>query len=605
MSFYFRKSVRLGPFRLNFSKSGIGVSAGIPGLRVGTGPRGTYIHAGRNGVYYRKTFSWNSRTTSTATSTATGTATSPRHPSHAPPVAPAISATALCEIESADIEQLQDSSSAELLAELERKHTTFRLWPIIAGLAIILLWAMRRAGFADSVFIAALLILATMTVLAYTYDQLAKTVVLFYKLDDDAQRAYQEFHDAFASLMHCARAWHVAATGPVGGGQAWKREAGANALVKRSPIQLTCAAPPFLKTNLLIPQIPVGRQTLYFLPDRMLVYERGRVGVVSYTELQVQVRNTRFVEAGEVPPDTVIEDHTWEHLNTSGGPDRRYRNNRQLPIVIYQEIHFTSPSGLNELIQVSKPDAALSLPACLRRIAMLQPGADEPLPPAPARRRQPALPRPAAPQPEAAAPSSAASVDRDERRLTRLISLHREGGDAWNWNAVLRAELPGLPEYRGDVAAYQAERAALEAARDLARRVLARDASVYHEIVTHSSLSRTLGEAGRSLELAPAAGGAVAVTLRLHKAEEIMPDEAMSLSDTGDLRSTPLSKTHCYNLYRDYVCSAILRVGRELFAALPIEALVVTRPGRGLESRHRRPRGSCGRVSRVSACDLS
>lgn len=44
MGFFLRKSIRVGPFRLNLSKSGLGVSAGIPGLRFGTGPSGNYIN---------------------------------------------------------------------------------------------------------------------------------------------------------------------------------------------------------------------------------------------------------------------------------------------------------------------------------------------------------------------------------------------------------------------------------------------------------------------------------------------------------------------------------------------------------------------------------
>src|SRR5206468_5934049 len=56
MGCYLRKSVRVGPLRFNLSGAGIGVSCGIPGLRIGTGPRGNYIHAGRGGIYYRKTF---------------------------------------------------------------------------------------------------------------------------------------------------------------------------------------------------------------------------------------------------------------------------------------------------------------------------------------------------------------------------------------------------------------------------------------------------------------------------------------------------------------------------------------------------------------------
>lgn len=54
MGLYFRKSKSFGPFRINLSKSGVGISTGIKGLRVSTGPKGTYLNAGRNGIYYRK-----------------------------------------------------------------------------------------------------------------------------------------------------------------------------------------------------------------------------------------------------------------------------------------------------------------------------------------------------------------------------------------------------------------------------------------------------------------------------------------------------------------------------------------------------------------------
>src|SRR5688572_23834586 len=46
MGFTFHKSIRLpGGFRLNLSKSGIGASWGVPGFRVGTGPRGERVTA--------------------------------------------------------------------------------------------------------------------------------------------------------------------------------------------------------------------------------------------------------------------------------------------------------------------------------------------------------------------------------------------------------------------------------------------------------------------------------------------------------------------------------------------------------------------------------
>lgn len=54
MGWFLRKSVRFGPVRINFSKRGIGVSAGVKGFRVGTGPRGPYVAGGRKGIYFRQ-----------------------------------------------------------------------------------------------------------------------------------------------------------------------------------------------------------------------------------------------------------------------------------------------------------------------------------------------------------------------------------------------------------------------------------------------------------------------------------------------------------------------------------------------------------------------
>jgi tetratricopeptide (TPR) repeat protein len=57
MGFRFHRSIGLGKFlRLNISKSGIGISVGIPGLRVSKGPSGTYLNVDLpgKGLSYRK-----------------------------------------------------------------------------------------------------------------------------------------------------------------------------------------------------------------------------------------------------------------------------------------------------------------------------------------------------------------------------------------------------------------------------------------------------------------------------------------------------------------------------------------------------------------------
>jgi hypothetical protein len=55
MGFYIRKSFKIGPLRLNLSKSGLGASVGTKGARLGLSARGKlYTHLGRWGLYQRQ-----------------------------------------------------------------------------------------------------------------------------------------------------------------------------------------------------------------------------------------------------------------------------------------------------------------------------------------------------------------------------------------------------------------------------------------------------------------------------------------------------------------------------------------------------------------------
>jgi len=54
MGFYLRKAFSAGPIRLNLSKGGLGVSAGVTGARLGINKNGAYVHGGRHGLYFRE-----------------------------------------------------------------------------------------------------------------------------------------------------------------------------------------------------------------------------------------------------------------------------------------------------------------------------------------------------------------------------------------------------------------------------------------------------------------------------------------------------------------------------------------------------------------------
>lgn len=360
MSFYLRKSLRAGPFRYNFSKSGVGVSAGFTGFRIGTGPRGNYVHMGRHGLYYRATLPGSNKPSQPSRK-------SSRHPLNIQ-----VSSVEMQDIESVDVLQLQDSSSADLLAEMNNKHKKFQIWPIavvFSAIVIIVLLALKVQYWVHLLVVPVAIVAGF---LAYRRDQLTKSVVLFYDMDGVAESAFQSLHDAFNELVDCAKAWHVSSSGSVNNLSEQKRQAGANSLVRRSAIRFNIQTPPFVNTNLSIPAIPVGKQTLYLFPDRILVYESGKVGAVSYFDVHLQIDNTRFIESESVPPDAQVVGQTWQFVNKNGRPDKRFKNNRQLPIVLYGELYFQSSTGLNELIQVSKANVGSTLSDSFKKLISIQ-----------------------------------------------------------------------------------------------------------------------------------------------------------------------------------------------------------------------------------------
>ena len=56
---------------------------------------------------------------------------------------------------------------------------------------------------------------------------------------------------------------------------------------------------------------------------------------------------TRFVETDPVPKDAKIIGQTWLKVNKNGTPDKRFKNNRQVPVCEYGKILVTSNSGLH------------------------------------------------------------------------------------------------------------------------------------------------------------------------------------------------------------------------------------------------------------------
>lgn len=189
-------------------------------------------------------------------------------------------------------------------------------------------------------------------------DSYWRTTVLFYDLDAQVAETYRQFVDAFEEMGKCEKVWHISAEGRIVDVTTWKRNAGADNLVRRSRTPLTLKLPPIVRCNLDPPHVRVGRQELFFFPGFVLVLDGNNAGAIPYDQLNIHTQSTRFIEEQRVPSDAEVVGHTWQHPNKSGGPDRRFSWNRQIPVCLYEEVLLTSQTGLQEIIQLSRTGAA-------------------------------------------------------------------------------------------------------------------------------------------------------------------------------------------------------------------------------------------------------
>lgn len=358
MGFYIRKGISFGPFRLNLSKSGLGVSVGVKGARVSTGPRGTYVHMGRHGLYYRQRID------------------GPGARSGFQDILPSehyqesLDSSFESRVnETVDISRLVDSSSEELLSQINARAHQTAFAPLLAvGSIILSLVELAALEATPTARLIACAILATGLACAWMVhrrDTRKRTTPLFYELDERAIQHFAAVQDAVAVLGRSERVWRVESEQVT---RDQKYNAGAASLLKRRQVVVGPMKPPFITTNIEVSGIDLGAEKLLFLPDRLFVFRGGAYGTVSYDSFNVTFNSTQFIESQGVPTDARVLYHTWQYVNKDGGPDRRFANNRQIPVLEYGLLTLKSATGLNVYLHVSNKSLALQFAEAFRNL---------------------------------------------------------------------------------------------------------------------------------------------------------------------------------------------------------------------------------------------
>jgi hypothetical protein len=98
---------------------------------------------------------------------------------------------------------------------------------------------------------------------------------------------------------------------------------------------------------------------LFFYPGFILYRAaHSAFSVIDYHDVRGTLDLARFQEEQGVPSDSKVVGQAWAKANKDGGPDRRFVNNYQIPVVAYAHLVLKSENGLWEEFHFSNVERA-------------------------------------------------------------------------------------------------------------------------------------------------------------------------------------------------------------------------------------------------------
>lgn len=352
MGLRFRKSIRFGKyFRINISKSGIGYSFGVPGARL--------------------TYSANGRVSSTIGIPGSGISYTTSHNRNTPAKRNTVPAPQVQGIgvevstEHANISAFQPAEMRDLLKTIKiaKNTNTFGIILLILGLLLLSAFsktniALMVAGIVGTVLGVALIVLAHTKLPAH----------LEYEMEEDFKEAHAKRLVAWGRFFSSSVNWQIITSAQVINK---KINAGSSAVVKRVKVGFKKSTPFYIKTDVELIRLNLNGEKILVLPDKLIVIKKFGIGAIDYQDVKTYTYKQGFVEYGAVPKDAQITSYTWQYVNKNGTPDKRFNNNRQLPVCLYGYVSITSTSGLDITLSCSNNQCIDQLFALTRPVSSI------------------------------------------------------------------------------------------------------------------------------------------------------------------------------------------------------------------------------------------
>ena len=359
MSILFRRRIKIIPgVRLNISKSGLSASVGVRGASVTLGGRGgTYANLGipGTGIYTRKKIGRGGRPTKVNNIDQEYS----KEEITDKPDEIFVSAEPF-EITSSGLQALKDAvleanNQRKLLKEdlkkIKFKVFTTKFLKVLSQITLLYFLRPIKKRIRENLY-------QLDEVIQQIKDGIDSSYVnLELDLNEKAIEQYEKVLSSFKALASSNFIWDITSANDV---DMVQTRSTASQTYERVKTSVSLQELPGIKSSFdaLCFQNKNGAN-IYVYPGFLVMFDSEKnFGILELKKIDILFNETNFIESEQRPVDSEIVKYVWEKANKNGSRDKRFADNRQLPVMKYGEITFFKRGAIYEKYMFSNSKKA-------------------------------------------------------------------------------------------------------------------------------------------------------------------------------------------------------------------------------------------------------
>lgn len=360
MAWSYRKRIKIIPgVNLNLSKKGISTTIGVRGASINLGNNGVYANLGipDTGIYSRRKISRKNPVSSNSLSNSPIPSAEPTFVN----LDDNIFSANIHEITSSGMQGIKEAilavqnQKSDLIHDLEKVNKEYKRLKLKVNISHFLLYGFLLKEKTRQIKQD---ISSQHNVIRQLEELIDSCFVdLNVDIDSDINSKYENLINSFDKLSSSNKIWDV--TREEFHDRRITRSAASRSVIRREVsfgrkhlIDIQCEIEPLYLQN-------ANGGNLYIYPNFIVMFSSQKeFAVIGLDEIVLLHSDIRFVEEERVPIDSKVIDRTWAKVNKNGTPDRRFRDNYEIPIVRYGRLMLSTQTGMREEYQFSNYEAS-------------------------------------------------------------------------------------------------------------------------------------------------------------------------------------------------------------------------------------------------------